>query len=162
MSPRHKGVVAPRGLVGSEQARKHTAHLLQSLSGACGPLEAARSMGVALARYYQLEARALQAVLGAMEPRARGRKETAESLAHKERAERKRLERELHRYQALYRTLQKSLGVSPSASAAADERGGKKKRRQRKVTRGERVARALGESPVQEVAAATADGSNRP
>lgn len=148
---KHSGLTK---LEGSEQARKLTACLLQSLSGACGPQEAARTMGVALARYYQLEARALQAVLSAMEPRARGRKESEESRAHKVRAERQRLERELHRYQALYRTLQKSLGVATTPAKAAEEKGGKRRRRQRKVTRGERVARVLGASasPVETAA----------
>jgi hypothetical protein len=100
-------------------------------------------MGVALARYYQLEARALQAIVSSLEPRPRGRQESAESRERKVNSTVRRLERELHRYQALYRTVQKTLGVAPAPPSSAEEKGGRKKRRMRKVTRGERVAKSL-------------------
>lgn len=143
MKPRGKQRLCPPGLEGSELARRQAAILLESLSGACGPLEAANTMGVALVRYYQLEARALQAVVKALEPRPRGRQVSEARMRAQGEAERRRLERELHRYQALYRTAQKTLGISPKPAAGAEEKGGRKKRRMRKVTRGERLAQGL-------------------
>lgn len=123
----------------SEQARKHAAIVLECLAGATGPQEASRAMGVALARYYQLEARALASLVGALEPRPRGRQESEAALQRKAGLERVRLERELHRYQALYRTVQKSLGIGPRPQPVSEEKG-KRKRRLRRVTRGERLA----------------------
>lgn len=135
----------------SDQARRQAAIVLECLSGATGPQEASRAMGVALARYYQLESRALHAIVQALEPRPRGRAESDAAAKKKSQIERQRLERELHRYQALYRTAQKSLGVGPR-QAPASEGKGKRKRRMRKVTRGERLAGELRVlSPASEV-----------
>jgi hypothetical protein len=128
-----------RGLEGSEGARRLAATLLESWSGACGPVEAAERMGVALVRYYQLESRALQAVILALEPRPRGRTVTPAGALRREEGEKKRLERELHRYQALYRSAAKSLGIAPKSETPSESKSGKKQRR-RRVTRGERVA----------------------
>lgn len=138
---------------GSDMARRQAAIMLESLSGACGPLEAAEAMGVALVRYYQLEARALAALVAALEPRPRGRQLTAERVREKSELDRRRLERELHRYQALYRAAQKSLGIAPVSPAKPEEKGGKKRRRARRVTRGERLARNLRTSAVLSVSA---------
>jgi len=115
--------------------------VLESWSGARGPVEAARAMGVALVRYYQLEARALQAVIAALEPRGRGRQVTAEGQRRREEERAKRLERELRRYQALYRSASRSLGLAPSGTEPADKKSAGKRRR--RMARGERVARLL-------------------
>lgn len=133
----------------SEQARRHAAIVLECLAGVTGPQDASRAMGVALARYYQLEARALASLVGALEPRPRGRRESDAGLQRKAELERLRLERELHRYQALYRTAQKSLGIGPRPEPVSEEKG-KRKRRLRRVTRGERLAvelRSVGSAP---------------
>ena len=118
-------------------------------------------MGVALARYYQLETRALQAMVAALEPRPRGRQESPQAREQKAAAQARRLERELHRYQALYRTVQKALGVTPATRAGAEEKGTKRKRRMRKATRGERVAKSLVERATEPDAAiqASSEGS---
>ena len=126
----------------SEQARRHAAIVLECLAGATGPLEASKAMGVALARYYQLEARALASLVGALEPRPRGRRESEAAAERKSQLEHARMERELHRYQALYRTAQKSLGIGPRPAPVSEEKG-KRKRRLRRVTRGEKLAREL-------------------
>jgi len=143
MKTRRTKPFGPAALEGSELARRNAALMLESLSGALGPLEASRAMGIALARYYQLEARALQALVRALEPRPRGRQENAASVQRKQNEQRRRLERDLHRYQALYRAAQKTLGIAPKPSPASEEKSGRKRRRMRKVTRGERLAQTL-------------------
>jgi hypothetical protein len=130
-----------RGLEGSEGARRMAALVLESWSGARGPVDAARAMGVALVRYYQLEARALQAVISSLEPRTRGRQATPADSQRRQEEQRRRLERELHRYQALYRSAAKSLGIAPAEQVSTDKKS--KPKRRRRITRGERVARAL-------------------
>jgi hypothetical protein len=55
----------------SPEARKLAAAILEVLAGAQTPGEAAGSLGVSLARYYQLEMRALAGLVAACEDRRR-------------------------------------------------------------------------------------------
>jgi hypothetical protein len=146
-------------IAGSDQARRNAAIILECLAGVTGSQDAAQAMGVALARYYQLEARALGSFVAALEPRSRGRQESDASLLKKALAERRRLERELHRYQALYRTAQKALGIGPRPSEATEVKSGKRKRRLRKVTRGEHHAAGLRALSAASTGTAAAEGS---
>ena len=103
-------------------------------------------MGVALTRFYQLEARALQVLVAAMEPRPRGRQITAESELAKLKAETRRLQRDAERYQALYRTAQRALGLAVAKTPAPEKNatpGGKRRRGPRKKARGQAVAAVL-------------------
>ena len=52
--------------------------MLGALSGESGVTEAAESIGISLSRYYQLETRALQGMISALEPRPKGRRWTPE------------------------------------------------------------------------------------
>ena len=98
----------------------------------------AEALGVTQPRYYQLGARGLQGMIDAVEPRKRGRqKSQADALAESEQ-ERKRMQRELLRYQALYRTSQRCLGVKK-----AETKKSKRTRRVRKKARGQRVVDVL-------------------
>lgn len=134
----------PRALVASAEARRRMAIILETLSGVRTTQEAADGLGVALARYYQLETYALEGFLVALEPRQRGRRVSAERECEELREQITRLEREVQRQQALYRTTQRVLGVPKVLSKRAV--GGKGKgaaskpvRRRRKKTRGERI-----------------------
>ena len=124
--------------------------VLESLSGLCSVEQASERMGVALPRYYVLETRALQGLIGALEPRARGRQRSEASRRAELERERSRLERELHRYQALHRAASRALGVTPPV--AKPTTNGRKKRAMRKRTRAERVVAVLREQagPPQE------------
>lgn len=107
-----------QGLKGSRASRKAVAAILEALSGEIGTAEAAELMGVSLSRYYQLEARALQGMLGAMEPKKRGIQKTPERAILGLEAEKKLLEKELRRHQSLLRAANRSLGLA---------KGGRKK-----------------------------------
>jgi len=141
-----KQAMGPRAVRGSEAARRQAALLLEVWSGVRTAQAASEAMGVAPTRFYQLEARALQMMVSAMEPRPRGRQVTAEGELARLRAERARLCRDVERYQSLYRTAQRTLGL---AVAKANDKGqdpapgGKRKRRPRRKARGESVAAAL-------------------
>jgi hypothetical protein len=131
---------------GSDAARRQAALLLEAWSGVRSTASASEAMGVAITRFYQLEARALQVLVSAMEPRSRGRPRTAASELAKLQAERQRLLRELERYQSLYRTAQRSLGVVVAKAAEPANNpgpGGKRKRGPRKKARGQAVAAVL-------------------
>lgn len=143
--------------------------ILETLSGVRTTQEAADALEVALARYYQLETYALEGFLAALEPRQRGRRVSAERECEELRAQITRLEREVQRQQALYRTTQRVLGVPkvPGTRAA----GGKGKsatskpvRRRRKKTRGERIlaqmAQVAAEAEPAEVQASETGGAS--
>ena len=112
----------PHTLKGSTVARKSATLILEALTGLRTTQEAADAMGIALARYYVLETRALEGFICALEPRARGRQRTAEHEIRELKAEVVTLERELRRYQALHRTAQRALGVPRTEGSAKPKR----------------------------------------
>ena len=153
MKRRQAPISSPKAVRGSDAARRMAALLLEVWSGVRTAQSASDAMAVAPMRFYQLEARALQLMVSAMEPRQRGRQVSAESELHKLKQERMRLQRELERYQSLYRTAQRSLGIvmaKPPAKGDPVVPGGKRKRGPRRKARGQAVA-ALLQQPGNEV-----------
>lgn len=108
--------VGPSALTGTPDARRHAALILEVLCGVRSPTEAAKAMQVALPRYYLLETRALQGLIQALEPRARGpgRDPEAEIVALQRQIHRQK--QELTRGQSLMRASQRALGLPPPAS----------------------------------------------
>jgi hypothetical protein len=151
-----------RAVRGSDAARRSAALLLEVWSGVRTTQAASEAMGIAVTRFYQLEARALQMMVSAMEPRPRGRQRTAESELCRMKAERQRLMREVERYQSLYRTAQRALGVAvakPPDKADNLAPGGKRKRGPRKKARGQAVAAVLLGGPQPDGAREANDGA---
>lgn len=105
-----------------------------------------------------LEARGLNGMVAALEPRARGRQRTLESEMAKLRAETKRLEREVSRWQSLYRVGQRSLGLVAARPPKPDAEGGKRRRKPRKRARGEVLARVLQPGEVRAESTEVGDG----
>jgi hypothetical protein len=152
-APRRQSPLGVKAVRGSDAARRLAALLLEAWSGVRSTQSAADAMGVALPRFYHLEARALQLMVSAMEPRQRGRQRTAESEVAKLKAEQQRLLRDIERFQSLYRTAQRALGIAVAKPAAKADTppGGKQKRGPRKKARGQAVAAVLlGNGQVQE------------
>jgi hypothetical protein len=116
-----------RGLTGSQRARTAVAAILEAFSGEIGVSEAAELLGVSLSRYYQLESRALAAMLQAMEPRKRGLQKTPAREIQALRAQKRALEQELRRHQSLLRAANRSLGLvsgrGKKASSKVKKRG---------------------------------------
>jgi len=112
----------PRGLEGSPDAKRQGAVVLEVLCGLRDAREGSKALGVSANRYYQLELRALQGLVSALEPRPKGRRWTAEERLVLAEKEKRRLEREVGRLQALLRAAQRSLGVP---AFARPEKGGK-------------------------------------
>jgi hypothetical protein len=143
--PKRRRSRGSRTLGGSREAKRQAAVLLEVLSGLRGPQDGSQVLGVSLNRYYQLETRALEGLIAALEPRPKGRQRTPESEIEQLRLERDRLGRELSRNQALLRAAQRSLGLprarsEPNGSKiAAKSKTSKRKRRSRTV----RAAKAI-------------------
>jgi len=114
----------------SREAKLLAAAILEVLAGSVGPSEAARGLGISLARYYQLEARALGGLVSSCESRRRGGRRPKNELTALQR-ECEQLRRECSRQQALMRATRRTVGLSgPAATATAPAEGAKKRRRQ--------------------------------
>ena len=152
MKQKRNQAMGAKSVRGSEAARRLAALLLEAWSGVRTTQSASEAMGVSLPRFYQLEARGLQVLVSAMEPRPRGRQRTPESELAKLRSEKQRLLREVARLQSLYRTAQRALGIAvarPPEKSNNPAPGGKRKRGPRQKARGQTLAAVLLETAVQ-------------
>jgi hypothetical protein len=144
-------VAKKREAAATPQAKTTAAVVLEGLSGLRSAPEAARALGVTVARYYTLEAQAVAGLLSACEPAPPGPApgQTGEREMARLRQEKRRQDQELTRLRAVLRTTQRSLGIqpvatSPSASGTgAPGKGGKSRRARRPVVRAMTVVRRL-------------------
>ena len=129
MAARAKTTTAPPG---SRRARQITAVVIEAFSGEVGTSEAAERLGISLSRYYQLEARALEGMIGALEPRSKGRANTPEREIQALKTEKKALEKDLRRQQALLRAAHRTVGLpAKKKGATVSARRGRRKHRSR-------------------------------
>jgi hypothetical protein len=116
----------------SREARQLAAVILEVLAGAQSPSEAGRALGISVARYYQLEVRALAGLLAACEDRRRkGRGPLPGGELAALRRECAQLRRECARQQALVRATRRTVGLSaaPAPTPAAEAPAPRRKRR---------------------------------
>jgi hypothetical protein len=141
---RHTPGGAGLGKDAGPEAQRLAAAILEVLAGVRTPSQAAEALGVSLPRYFQVETRAVQALVASCEPRPRGPGRSAERELTALRRQHERLQRELSRQQTLVRLTQRSIGLAPP-KASLNQPGGKdqKKRRRRPVVRALRAAEAL-------------------
>jgi hypothetical protein len=129
-------------LTGSDDAKRQGAVILEVLCGLRDARDGAGAMGVTANRYYQLETRALQGLISALEPRPKGRRWTSEEKLAVMEKEKKRLEQEVGRLQALLRAAQRSMGIPAFPGRGKKDKLADKnkargvKRRLRSVARG--------------------------
>jgi hypothetical protein len=138
----------------SVAARRLAAAILEVLAGAQTPSEVARTLGLSLARYYQLEMRALGGLVSACEDRRKGRGGAAGSELAALRRECEQLRRQCARQQALARATRRTVGLTPLTPTAPAE-GGAKRRKRRPTARALRMA-ALLQPQAQEPTASAA------
>ncbi len=152
---RHTPGGATLGKDAGHEARRLAAAVLEVLAGARTPGQAAEALGVSLPRYFQIETRAMQALVAGCEPRPRGPGRSADKELTALRRQHERLQRELSRQQTLVRLAQRTIGLAPPKAPVNP--GGKdrsKKRRRRPVVRALRAAEQL-QRPSQEAPPAT-------
>jgi hypothetical protein len=136
----------PHGIQGgSSEANRFAVVILEVLAGGRSPGDAAKALGVTPPRYYQLETRALEGLVAALEPRPKGKQPSWEGrIAQLEKALGE-ARRESLRQQALVRAAQRSLGIKPPQvvdGKEADKNGAGRKRR-RPAVRALKAARTL-------------------
>jgi len=120
----------------SREARQKASVVLEVLTGERSPGEAAQALAMSTSGYYLLEQRALDALVGACEPKPPGRVATGEPTIMVLQKRCAQLERECARWQALARVTQRSLGVVPVKRE-------KRKDRRRPTRRGLAAAKRL-------------------
>lgn len=124
-----------------KDAKRVAAVVLDVLAGVRTPTQAAATLSVSLPRYYQLEARGLEGLIAACEPKPRGRQVTASSELARLKRETERLRRDLARQQALVRMTQRTVGVAPPTPAASAP--GRKRKPRKATVRATRRAEQL-------------------
>jgi len=163
---RHTPGGAGLGQEAGRDAQRLAAAILEVLAGVRTPGQAAEALGVSLPRYFQIETRAMQALVASCEPRPRGPGRSIDKELSVLRRQHERLQRELSRQQTLMRLAQRTIGLAPP-KAAVNQPSGKdkskdksKKRRRRPVVRALRAAevvqRRSQEAPIQEAPSAAA------
>jgi hypothetical protein len=163
---RHTPGGAGLGKDAGSQAQRLAAVILEVLGGVRTPTQAAEALGVSLPRYFQVETRALQALVAGCAPRPRGPGRSPDKELAALRRQHERLQRELNRQQTLVRLAQRTIGLTPPKTPT-DKPGDKdqrKQRRRRPVVRALRAAEVLQrrsqEARSQEASSATATPDN--
>lgn len=140
---RKRKAKGPHGVQGGTAgANRLAVVILEVLAGMRTPTDAAAALAISLPRYYQLETRALEGLVAALEPRPLGKQPSPESRIAQLEKERDEARREAARQQALVRVAQRSLGIKPPAVEAKEQtRAGR--RRRRPAVRALKAAQAL-------------------
>jgi hypothetical protein len=118
-------------------AKRLAAVILEVLAGLRTPAQAAPLVNVSVPRYYQLEARAMAALVAACEPPPPGRRRGPASELAAARKENDRLRRELGRQQSLVRLAQRSIGLTPPPGP--DKKGKTRRRTARALVAARRL-----------------------
>jgi len=129
MSRARKNAGGARKAELSQTARQRASVILEVLAGAMTPTGAAKVLGCSSARYYGIEAKALDGMLSACEPRPVGYQRTPEREIAALKKENAKLERECARYQSLSRAAQRAAGLSKAKVERARKSAGKRKRK---------------------------------
>lgn len=122
----------------SREAKRLAAAILEVLAGTQAPSETARVLGMSLARYYQVELRALAGLVSACEVRRRGHQPGNELTALRRECE--QLRRECGRHKALVRATRRTVGLVATPSPAESE---PKRKRRRPIARALKMAALL-------------------
>jgi hypothetical protein len=129
------------------EMRRRAAAVLEVLGGAKAPSEAAQALSISLPCYYLLEARALEGLIAACEPRSKGRGSREGKSVSTLRRDNERLRQELARAQALSRAIHRATGM-PEGDGDDETGDGRRRRRHRPRARALRAARALSTDPA--------------
>ena len=115
---------------GTSEANRLAIVILEVLAGMRTPTDAAQALGISLVRYYQLEVRALEGFVAALEPRPKGKQVSADTRLKALEKQLAEAQRQCARQQALVRAAQRSFGVKAAAptDTKRNERGRKKRR----------------------------------
>src|SRR5262245_62156123 len=118
-----------RPLIGDETAKRTMTVILEVLAGMRTTTEAAQALEISSMRYYVLERREMEGLVQALAPRPKGKKKQPEGTLESLRRDKKRLEREVGRLQALVRAAQRTTKLRPLPSRGKKRGEGRRARR---------------------------------
>jgi hypothetical protein len=121
----------------SREAQKTAAAILDVLAGNRTPAQAAEALGLSLVRYFQLETRAMHALVRSCEARPRGPGPDPDKELSAFKRQYEKLQRELARQQTLVRMAQRTIGL---AAPAKPPPGRNQKKRRRPTVRALKAA----------------------
>jgi hypothetical protein len=130
-----------RPLAGDETGKRSAALVLEVLAGLRSPTEASTALGVTAMRYYVLERRALEGMVQGLAPRPKGKRRRPEDAVAELTREKRRLEREVGRLQALVRAAERTMRLPPPPSR--ERKPGEKRRARRPQVRAEKTVLLL-------------------
>lgn len=139
-----KGRRLTRPLVGDEAAKRTATMILEVLAGLRSTSEAAQALEISSMRYYVLERRAMEGMVGALAPRPKGKRKRVEGSLEGMRREKVKLEREVGRLQALVRAAQRTMRLPALPSR---EKKGEGRRMRRPQVRAEKAIALLQAPP---------------
>jgi hypothetical protein len=145
-APRPRKAKAPHSARGgTSEANRLAVVILEVLAGQRTPTEAAALLELSLPRYYQLETRAVEGLVAALEPRPLGKQPSLQTRVDKLQKQLDEAQRQTARQQALLRAAQRSLGLKPSApeNAKASDKPAPGRRKRRPTVRALKAADAL-------------------
>ncbi len=131
---------------GSKEANRLVVAILEVLGGVRSPAEAAAALKVSLPRYYILEARALEGMVAACEPKPLGKQPSPENRIAALEKELQQAHRQCARQQALVRAAQRSVGLSATEtqnSKISSKRGRKGRKKRPPTVRALKAAETL-------------------
>lgn len=127
---RPKAAHAVRG--GSPDANRLAIVVLEVLAGLRTPAEAAAALECSLPRYYQWETQAVEGLVAALEPRAKGKQPSPQRQLQQLQKALEQARRDVARHQTLARLAQRTLGIKPvpttDAKKPRQDRAGRRKR----------------------------------
>lgn len=129
---------------GTADANRLAMAILEVLAGLRTPGEAAEALAISLPRYYQLETRALEALVSACEPKPKGKQPSLEGKIAALQREVERAQRACARQQALVRVAQRSVGLKVNTSSVSkSDKPGKRQRKRRPTVRALKAVETL-------------------
>lgn len=133
--------LSDRVRTGTIESRLAAAAVLDVLGGGRSAPQAAETLGISLPRYYALEARAIEGLMKACEPRPRGRVVSVEKQIAVIKRELAKVSRDRDRLLTLVRVAHRTV-------ALAEPKVTKSKRKRRAPVRAQRAAAVLRSAPT--------------
>lgn len=154
VTPKRRQGLAVRAEGTSVPARRSAAAVLEVLAGLRTPAQAARDLSLSLPSYYKLESRALSGLVQGCDKPLWVRRSSADQQLARLQKQCRRLEQDLHRYQALARVAQKAAGLAPAERPTKPDAKGRRQRRP--SVRAVKAVRSLRRAETVEMNAASA------
>lgn len=114
---------------GSREARRMASVILEVLAGGRTPADAAAALNVSLPRYYALEARAIEGLMEACEPRKLGPRVNPERKVQELERQVRQLQSDVQRSQALLRLSQRMVGIPKAPGVSGKKPKGRRRRK---------------------------------